>query len=775
LHNLSFHSETPKPVAAVGEVLWDIFPNSIRLGGAPLNFGVHARRLGYPVFIVSATGADERGKQAAKDISALALDTSFLQTSFKYPTGTATVALSAEDKTSFLIHRPAAYDAMQFADHDVERLKHEKPDWLYFGTLFASRPEGRSVVDRVLDRLTETVKFYDLNLRPFSDSPELVKHFLERADVVKLNEDELRQVHEFCDLPSSIEGFCREGAARYGWRAVGVTLGARGCALLAQDTYVEEAGRPVHVADTVGAGDAFAAAFMHGLNSKWPLRDVAAFSNRIGATSPAAGRDSRLDSRRGGQTLKNQVQLITYVDRLSGGGFQALRALLEGPLADLFGGIHLLPFYHPIDGDDAGFDPIDHTQPDPRLGSWNDARELAEGKDLMADLIVNHMSSRSPQFEDFRRNGDSSRYAELFLTYGRVFPKGATEQDLLSIYRIRPSLPFTAMKFDDGGERVLWTTFTSAQIDIDVASNSGRAYLEEILDRFQAAGVSAIRLDAAGFAIKKAGTSCFMIPETFEFISGLTSRAHARSIGFLWSAWAAHEDQIQLAQRVDWVYDFALPPLVLHALYAEIGTFKQWLSSEPRNAVTVLDTHDGIGVIDAAGLLTSEEIENMVETIHQRSRNESRQASGEAANNLDVSQVNCTFYEALGRHDEEHSIARLLQFFSPGVPQVYYVGLFAGSNDMDLLRRTKEGRDINRHHYTAHEIDLEIRRPVVRALFELIRFRNTHPAFTGEFRLLPCSDHEIAIEWRNNPHWARLNVDLKAMNSAIDASPEVSS
>lgn len=283
LHNLYLDSGTPQSVAAIGEVLWDIFPDSIRLGGAPLNFGVHARRLGHPVFIVSSVGADERGKQAAKDISALDLDTTFLQTSFDHLTGAATVALSADGKTSFLIHRPAAYDAIQFAVDDIARLKHKKPGWLYFGTLFPSRPEGRSVLDRVLCSLTETVKFYDLNLRPFSDSPEVVKYFLERADVVKLNEDELSRVYGFCDLPSSIEGFCREGAARYGWRAVGVTLGARGCALLADDTFVEEAGRPVHVADTVGAGDAFAAAFMHGLNMNWPLRDVAAFSNRIGA------------------------------------------------------------------------------------------------------------------------------------------------------------------------------------------------------------------------------------------------------------------------------------------------------------------------------------------------------------------------------------------------------------------------------------------------------------------------------------------------------------
>ena len=120
--------------------------------------------------------------------------------------------------------------------------------------------------------------------------------------------------------------------------------------------------------------------------------------------------------------MKNQVQLIAYVDRFSGGGFCDLQSLLsDGPLAGLFGGVHLLPFFWPIDGADAGFDPIDHTQVDPRLGSWDDVRALAKRTDLMADLIVNHLSSRSPQFTDFRKRGDASSYAFMFLTYGRVF------------------------------------------------------------------------------------------------------------------------------------------------------------------------------------------------------------------------------------------------------------------------------------------------------------------------------------------------------------------
>ena len=479
--------------------------------------------------------------------------------------------------------------------------------------------------------------------------------------------------------------------------------------------------------------------------------------------------------------MRKQVQLIAYVDRLSGGGFLELQALLDGTCAGLFGGAHLLPFFPPIDGADAGFDPIDHTQTDSRLGSWQDLRQLAEGRELMADLIVNHVSIRSPQFEDFCRKGAASPYADLFLTFDRVFPMGATESDLLQVYRLRANLPFTAVQMQDGSERLLWTTFSSAQIDIDVRSSAGKAYLEQILNQFQAASIRAIRLDAAGFAIKKAGTRCFMIPETFDFIAGLTAQAHTLGIEVLVEMHGHHQDQIRIARQVDWVYDFALPPLVLHALYTRsAGPLKHWLTMSPRNAVTVLDTHDGIGVTDAGpvrkneallpGLLNSAEIANLVETIHQRSNGESRKASGTEAANLDVSQVNCTFYDALGRRDEEYLIARALQFFAPGVPQVYYVGLLAGVNDMDLLRRTGEGRDINRHYYAGHEIEAELQRPVVRKLFELIRFRNTHAAFAGEFNLLPGGDQDICLEWRNGSQSARLDVDLKAMHGAITYS-----
>ena len=479
--------------------------------------------------------------------------------------------------------------------------------------------------------------------------------------------------------------------------------------------------------------------------------------------------------------MNNRVQLTAYVDRLSGGGLKELGELLKSQLRGLFGGIHLLPFFRPMDGSDAGFDPIDHTQVDSRLGTWDDVLALSEKLEMISDLIVNHVSSRSPQFQDFIRHGEESPYAGMFLTYNRVFPEGADESDLLQIYRPRPGLPFTKFNLVNGEQRLLWTTFTGEQIDIDVRSQEGSGYLRKILAQFQSAGIDIIRLDAAGYAIKKAGTSCFMIPETFSFIAELTEVAHALGIEVLVEIHSHYLEQIEVARRVDWVYDFALPPLILHALYTHNArALKQWLGISPRNAITVLDTHDGIGVIDVGGdpmnrngrpgLLSPREIDDLVETIHQRSNDESRQATGAAASNLDLYQVNCTFYDALGRNDNEYLIARALQFFAPGVPQVYYVGLLAGSNDMKLLDRTKVGRDINRHYYTRGEVAEQLSRPVVRRLLDLIRIRNEHRAFGGAFQLEPGSDDTIVMEWRRDSDWARLEAHLAATSALITMS-----
>jgi len=281
--NLSLQDgQNGRSIVVLGEVLWDQFEGFRRLGGAPLNFAAHAGRLGYRPSLISAVGTDALGEEAASSIAALDVDTTFLQTTSRFPTGRARVELGPGGRTRFVIERPAAYDATQLSSRELERLIRLAPAWLYYGTLFSSTSEGKSVLSRLLDAFPAAVRFYDLNL-PNCDSTSLVRELLAHAQVVKLNEHELLRVQECTGLPSETEPFCREGAERYGWQAVCITLGARGCAMLAHGRYAEAEGIRVKVADPVGAGDAFAAAFMHGLISRWPVAQIAEFANRVGA------------------------------------------------------------------------------------------------------------------------------------------------------------------------------------------------------------------------------------------------------------------------------------------------------------------------------------------------------------------------------------------------------------------------------------------------------------------------------------------------------------
>jgi fructokinase len=291
--NLSLQEST-LPAAAgarvlvVGEVLWDQFPDSARLGGAALNFAVHLKRLGHTPRLLSAVGADPLGEKTRAMIAALGLDTSALQSTSLFPTGTACVHVGPDDEPSFAIARPAAYDAIDLYDADMRALVRWDPAWLYFGTLYPSLPQGRRVLRRLFDAVPGAIRLYDMNLRPGVESPELVKELLGRADLVKLNERELRFAHEHLQLPLDPESFCRIGARRYGWTAACITFGARGCAMLVGDDYSVASGVHVDTGDPVGAGDAFAAAFTHGVASGWPSAGVATFANRVGASVAAS-------------------------------------------------------------------------------------------------------------------------------------------------------------------------------------------------------------------------------------------------------------------------------------------------------------------------------------------------------------------------------------------------------------------------------------------------------------------------------------------------------
>ncbi len=247
--------------------------------------------------------------------------------------------------------------------------------------------------------------------------------------------------------------------------------------------------------------------------------------------------------------------------------------------------------------------------------------------------------------------------------------------------------------------------------------------------------------------------SCCPRPST----SSRSCRSRLRALGIetLVEIHSHYQTQIAIASSVGRVYDFALPPLVLHSLYTgNFEALERWLGIAPRNCVTVLDTHDGIGFHDVArqgdleGLLADDEVDNLVKTIHEQDRRASRRASGHSASNLDIYQVNSTYYDALGRDDVEYLIARAIQFFAPGTPQVYYVGLLAGKNDMELVERTGVGRDINRHYYSHDEVLAALQRPVVSRLMQLIRLRSKLSVFDGSFSVKECPRDQLCCAGR---------------------------
>ncbi len=461
--------------------------------------------------------------------------------------------------------------------------------------------------------------------------------------------------------------------------------------------------------------------------------------------------------------IKNQAMLITYSDSL-GKNLKDLKKVLEGPLKDVVGGIHILPFF-PSSGD-RGFAPMDYTKVDPAFGDWSDIEALSKDYYLMFDFMINHISAKSPYFLDFLEKKDESAYADLFIRYKNFWPNGEpTQEDVDLIYKRKPRAPYRIAKFADGSEEKVWCTFDEEQIDLDVTTETTRRFIQENLEQLAEHGASIIRLDAFAYANKKIGTNCFFVePDIWEMLHFPRQLLAPKDVEILPEIHEHYTIQQKIAEQDYYVYDFALPMLVLHALYSgHVNRLVHWMEICPRKQFTTLDTHDGIGVVDVKDLLTDEETEATREALYAQGANVKKIYSTEAYNNLDIYQINCTYYSALGNNDQAYLLARVLQCFAPGIPQIYYVGLLAGENDIELLESTKEGRNINRHYYELAEIEREVERPIVQALFKLLKFRNTSPAFDGEFSVQMVDEHNLTILWFNQDAGisARLTANLK--------------
>lgn len=271
-------------IISLGEVLWDIFDDGELLGGAPLNFSASLQRLGHTAWLLTGIGADQRGDLTLSRMRELGLSTAFVQ-STRRDTGTARVTLDSMGHAAFVIPRPAAFDSLIVDSPLLLRITELRGDWLYFGTL-AQTEESNLALLRDIFRMTPSIRgFYDMNLRDGHWNLPLVQHLSTLAHVLKLNDVEAETLSTLVQ-PSevfSLERFCRYWSSQHAVETICVTLGSQGCAVFAKDRLQHFPGYQVEVVDTVGAGDAFAAGFLHAMSRPWTLMHRAAFANALGA------------------------------------------------------------------------------------------------------------------------------------------------------------------------------------------------------------------------------------------------------------------------------------------------------------------------------------------------------------------------------------------------------------------------------------------------------------------------------------------------------------
>jgi len=197
----------------------------------------------------------------------------------------------------------------------------------------------------------------------------------------------------------------------------------------------------------------------------------------------------------------------------------------------------------------------------------------------------------------------------------------------------------------------------------------------------------------------------------------------------------------------------------------------KYLKNRPAKQFTMLDCHDGIPVKpDLDGLIDTKKAREIVDICVERGANLSLILTDryKSEDGFDVHQIRCSYYSALNCDDDAYLAARAIQFFTPGIPQVYYVGLLAGVNDFEAVKRTGEGREINRHNYSLKEIEESLQKDVVQRLIKLIRFRNEYEAFDGEFTINECSNTEVRLTWKKSSKHCSLSVDLNTNESIID-------
>ena len=555
--------------------------------------------------------------------------------------------------------------------------------------------------------------------------------------------------------------------------------------------------------------------------------------------------------------LPKGVMFNAYPDSIGRTLADVVHVLHRPEFRDVFSLFYILPTIFNSDLD-RGFSIIDYDLND-ELVSRQDLEALHELNVMFKlDMVLNHLSTGSPQFQDLLRKGDQSLYRHFFIdwnefwrSHGEMGPDGHViphDAHLQKLFMRKPGLPIFKVRFPDGSYRPYWNTFYQevvyhevtahdllhtlgieelshedaehiaaivngvlsakqdvseidlgdfshhkddivllvennrrylGQMDLNAQSEEVWAFYDETLKKLREHGGRLVRLDAFAYLHKEPGKSNFFNkPATWEYLGRLKQIAARYDLILLPEIHAEYGSGLheEVAKRGFPIYDFFFPGLVIDAL--DRGTNRhllKWINElleKNIQTINMLGCHDGIPVLDLKGmevdgtdrpgLLSDAEIGAVIDRIMDRG-GRVKNLFGPDGKKIAYYQVNATFFSALGEDERKLRLARAIQMFMPGIPQVWYLDLFAGKNDYAAADKGGPAghKEINRTTRTEGDIEQGLSRIVVRDQLELMRLRNTSPAFDGELEIHDCDEHRLQLTWEHNACVATLDADLR--------------
>lgn len=476
--------------------------------------------------------------------------------------------------------------------------------------------------------------------------------------------------------------------------------------------------------------------------------------------------------------------LNAYPDSLGGKLSDMVAFLNEEDVKGAFQSFYILPSLYHSDLD-RGFSVIDY-EIDETVAAKKDLEELKDlGIDLKLDFILNHASAQSPQFQNLVKYGEKSEYKDFFINwnefwkgYGVMTEEGFIQPDdqyLQKMFLRKPELPILMVQFPDGKKVPYWNTFYQedrypqylGQMDLNIKSPLVWQFYQETLQKLAGYGASIVRLDAFAYAPKEPGEKNFLNePGTWDLLSRIKELADSYGLTLLPEIHASYSEGIykKLAEKGYMTYDFFLPGLIIDALENHRTEYlEKWAKEiyhEKIQTVNMLGCHDGIPLLDLKGLLPEEEIQKLIDILIAR---------GGYVKNLHGKksiyyQVNTTYFSALGESESKLLLARAIQLFMPGKPQIWYLDLFAGRNDYDAVKKAGAGghKEINRTNLKKEEIQELLQKDVVKKQLMLLKFRNSCKAFgNGASMKIKSEKNLLEITWENAGEKAVLSANVE--------------